>query len=125
MDTLTLIKIKQTTDDYPALNKNIQTFDEVIKELELIIDWAIRNKSRIGFFAAIYKNVTERIKTAANSGGFQNKEQIERLDVTFALRYFTALDEYWHNSNTQSAWAFALQKSKLKHTIIIQQLLLS
>ncbi len=97
----------------------------VLKELESIIEWSIQNKSRIGFFAAIYKNVTERIKAAANKGKFQNREQIELLDVTFALRYFTAIDEFWSNSNTHSAWAFALQKSKLKFTIIIQQLLLS
>src|SRR6266536_5832167 len=125
MDTLTVTRIKQTFNGYPMLNKNIQTFDDVIKELESIIEWSIQNKSRIGFFAAIYKNVTERIKAAANKGKFQDREQIELLDVTFALKYFAAVDEFWSNSNTHSAWAFALQKSKLKYTIIIQQLLLS
>lgn len=108
------------------LNQNeITSFDDVIKELNSIIEWSVQNNSRIGFFAAIYKNMTMRIKSAADAGEFQDKVRIEKLDVTFAKRYFAAVDNYRNNLDVTPGWAFALENSKQKFTIVLQQLLLS
>jgi hypothetical protein len=109
----------------PLVHNEITSFDDVIKELNSIIEWSVQNNSRIGLFAAIYKNMTVRIKNAADAGAFQDKARIEKLDVTFAKRYFAAIDNYHSNLDVIPAWTFALQKSKLKFTIVLQQLLLS
>jgi hypothetical protein len=108
-----------------GLNQPIASFDDVIKELNSIIEWSVQNNSRIGFFAAIYKNMTMRIKTAADAGEFEDKARIEKLDVTFAKRYFAAIDDYRNNLDVVPAWTFTLKNSKQKFTIVLQQLLLS
>lgn len=125
------------------LNQKITTFDDVLHELDRIIAWSLQNNSRIGFFAAIYKNVTARIKKAAEQGEFQDKTRIELLDVTFASRYFAVVDAFRNStggstggSTTESnaagytpsgsdAWSYALAQSKRRFTIVLQQLLLS
>jgi hypothetical protein len=68
----------------------IKTFDDVLHEFDLIIDWAKEHNSRIGYFAAVYQNVTRRVKAAANAGEFQDRNRMEQLDVLFANRYFVA-----------------------------------
>lgn len=117
------------------LNQNITTFDDVLHELDRIIAWSLQNRSRIGFFAAIYKNVTARIKKAAEQGEFQDKTRIELLDVTFAGRYFAAVDAFrnstagnnaaGYTTGGSDAWSYALAQSKRRFTIVLQQLLLS
>lgn len=111
--------------NYSAIQNNINTFDDLIKEINSIIEWSLQNNSRIGFFAAIYKNMTTRIKKAAEAGEFQDKARIEKLAVTFAKRYFAAVDNYRDNVDAGPAWTFALENSKRKFTIVLQQLLLS
>ena len=105
-------------------NDDIKTFDDVLRVLGKIIEWSISTRSRVGFFAAIYKNVTQRIKAAAENGEFLDRARIELLDVSFARRYFSALDDYQQQLNTTTAWAYALKRTKLRFTIILQQLLL-
>ena len=39
-----------------------QTIDDVIKQLDDIILWAKANKNRLGYFAALYRRVTVRVK---------------------------------------------------------------
>jgi Family of unknown function (DUF5995) len=109
----------------PQPPNHITTFDDVLHELDRIIAWSLQNRSRIGFFAAVYKNVTARIKKAADQGEFQDKIRIELLDVTFASRYFAAIEAYQKGSGDQTAWSYALAQSKRRFTIVLQQLLLS
>jgi hypothetical protein len=35
---------------------------EVIQQLDDIIDWALSKKSRLGYFAALYRKVTLKVK---------------------------------------------------------------
>lgn len=60
------------------------TVDEVIEQLTDIIDRSRREKSRLGYFAALYRKVTVQVKKGIASGRFENGPRMERLDVTFS-----------------------------------------
>jgi len=49
----------------PQPPDHLTTFDDVLREPDRVIAPSLKNRSRIGFFAAIYKNVTARIQQAA------------------------------------------------------------
>lgn len=105
---------------------NIATIDDVIAAIERIIPWSIENQSRLGYFAALYKRITLAIKK--NLPGFQDPARMERLDVTFASRYFAALNGWFWPSQPEfppltHAWRVAFQAAALPQPIIVQHLL--
>jgi hypothetical protein len=67
-----------------------KSIDEIVVELTRIVDQARANKSRIGYFAAMYRKVTLAIKEAIDAGEFEEAERMTRLDVIFAQRYIDA-----------------------------------
>jgi hypothetical protein len=99
--------------------------DYVIDELEKIIHWSAAHKSRLGYFAVLYKHITIRVKEGIDNGEFENNPQMEKLDVIFAQRYLDAFHKHragelpetdpWH-------YVFGLAGRKLT---IVQHLLLS
>ncbi|HEX7830597.1 MAG TPA: DUF5995 family protein [Thermoanaerobaculia bacterium] len=103
---------------------NINTIDDVINAIESIINWSIANESRLGYFGALYKRITIAIKQ--NLPKFQDPARMERLDVTFASRYFAALNAwFWpaQYSPLSQCWRVAFQAAALPKPIIIQHLL--
>jgi hypothetical protein len=70
------------------------TLDEVIAQINAIIDWAIVESSRLGYFAALYKRITIAVKAAIADGEFEDGPRMTQLDVAFANRYFDAFNGY-------------------------------
>src|SRR5437899_12265871 len=81
-----------------AAAKNV---DDVVRNVDQIIDWAINAESHIGYFAVVYKRVTLAIRQAINEGQFDDGARVSRLDVAFAQRYFDALNAYFYRSECQ------------------------
>jgi hypothetical protein len=100
------------------------TIDEVIKQLEDLIHDCMEKKDRVGYFAAIYLKVTERVKEGILNGDFEDNERMERLDVIFANRYLTAVYQYRNNEKTTGSWQAAFDATKKRSPLILQQLLL-
>ena len=75
----------------PATN-----IDDVVRNLDKIIDWAIREQSTIGYFAVMYKRSTVTIRDALAKGSFTDRPLMERFAVQFAQRYFDALNAYFN-----------------------------
>ena len=63
-----------------------QSIDEVLAQLDDVIADALRQRSRLGYFASLYRDVTARVKAAIENGEFEDGRRMERLDVTFAQR---------------------------------------
>src|SRR6266851_378283 len=61
-----------------------QTIDDVLIELDQIILRARNERSRLGFFPTLYRNVTIRVKEGIAAGAFEDGARMEKLDVTFA-----------------------------------------
>jgi hypothetical protein len=72
------------------------TVDDVVRNLDQIIDWAIREDSTIGYFAVMYKRSTITIRESLAKGEFKDRTCMEGFVVAFAQRYFDALNAYFH-----------------------------
>src|SRR5215471_9428890 len=60
-----------------------ETIDQVLHALDEIVNWCWEQKSRLGYFAALCRRVTQAVKQGIDQGKFQNGQLMERLDVTF------------------------------------------
>ncbi len=100
------------------------TIDEVIERLDVIVDWARREQSRLGYFAALYRGVTLRVKEGIAQGQFSDGTLMERLDVVFADRYLLAWEQYRRGVPTTRSWERAFKAAESWRPIVLQHLLL-
>jgi len=101
----------------------ITTIDEVLSNLTAIIDDARAKASRVGYFAALYRRVTQSVKDGIAAGRFQNGPLMERLDVVFASRYLDALAQFQAGRQPSRSWVVALEATTDRFPLILQQLL--
>ena len=110
----------------PQLIPPAKTIDGVIDSIDSIIDWSITAKSRLGYFAALYKRITAAVRVALKQGAFENKARMERFDVTFANRYFAALNGYFYPDKRPKpthAWQVTFDAASRREPIIVQHML--
>jgi hypothetical protein len=101
------------------------TIDEVLLQLQAIIDRSITENSRTGYFAALYYKVTQRVKEGIQNKEFDDNERMERLDVIFASRYLTALEQWERNDKQITAsWLTAFKATKQRTHLVLQHLFL-
>jgi hypothetical protein len=100
------------------------TIDEVIGRLDEIVGWARGQGSRLGYFAALYRQVTRRVKARIEEGFFEDGGRMERLDVTFANRYFEAFEQFQAGRAPARSWQVALGTAARWWPIVLQHLLL-
>jgi hypothetical protein len=100
-----------------------ETIDDVIRALDGIIDWAWNEKSRLGYFAALYRRVTQAVKDGIAGGKFQNGPLMELLDVNFAGRYLDAFAQFHAGQDPTLSWQIAFRAASWWHPIVVQHLL--
>jgi len=101
-----------------------KTIDDVITALDHIIAESISNKSRLGYFAALYLKVTKAVKEGIESGQFSDGKQLGELDVMFANRYLEAYSQWKNKQPTSKSWAIAFEEAESSQVLILQHLLL-
>lgn len=101
----------------------VQTIDEVIAQLDETILRARQESSRLGFLAALYRNVTLKVKEGIAAGLFEDGTRMERLDVIFANRYLAALDSFHRGMQPSKCWLVPFQLAATSSPIILQHLL--
>lgn len=109
-------------DPGPAASR-ASSIPEVVAELTSIVDWARVNRSRIGYFAAMYRTVTLRVSAAIGAGQFEDAERMRRLVVVFARRYLDAFEEFRQGRGCGAGWEVSLSGTRRWRPIIIQQLI--
>ena len=72
-----------------------KTIDDVVRNFDQVIDWAIRAESTVGYFAILYRRSTVAVHEALKQGKFINPQRMQKFDVVFAQRYFDALNAYF------------------------------
>jgi hypothetical protein len=100
------------------------TIDEVLSQLGKIIAESQAAGDRVGFFASLYQKVTSAVKTGIANGDFQDGPRMARLDVLFANRYLTALDQWRNNEPLTKSWKVALDATRSSSVLILEHLLL-
>ncbi|MGH1433067.1 MAG: DUF5995 family protein [Lewinella sp.] len=101
----------------------INTIDDVIATLELIIQESETNDSTQGYFAALYLKVTRQVKAGIIAGDFQDNARMEQLDVTFAKRYIDAYFAHQQGKAISQSWQAAFAMADRYWPIVIQHLL--
>ncbi|WP_316737066.1 DUF5995 family protein [Pedobacter aquatilis] len=100
-----------------------KTIAEVISILDEIIAQSITSKSRIGYFACLYRKMTFAVQKGIQDNLFEDGARMELLDVIFANRY---IDAYYCQASkklTTNSWKTAFESSNQQLTVI-QHLLL-
>lgn len=100
------------------------TIDEVIEQLDHIIIKSANDKSRLGYFPALYKKVTLKIKEKIATKHFDDNERMEKLDVVFANRYIDAYNNLHEGKSCTQSWLLSFHTSKSWSPLVIQHLLL-
>src|SRR5258707_814014 len=100
-----------------------QTIDQVLQALDGIILRAWESRSRMGYFAALYRRVTQAVKDGIAQGRFQNGPLMETLDVMFASRYLDAVNQFQKGEQTTASWQVAFKAASDSAPLVLQQLL--
>lgn len=99
----------------------MQTIGDVLSELRRTIRIMQEQQNPMGYFAALYLGVTERVAAQLQPGGvFDQPEQIEQLDLRFAARYFTAVDHAFTGTPATGPWQLTIEAARQKGIFIDQ-----
>ena len=101
-----------------------KTLNEVITCLDTIIDDCIRLKSRMGYFACLYRKMTIAIRNAIVTNVFEDAVRMEKLDVFFANRYLDAYNQYVSGKKPTGSWQTAFDAAATDRLTVLQHLLL-
>lgn len=104
--------------------EGIDTVEGVLVALDQILERALEQGDRVGYFAAIYRKVTAKVAEGIATGFFDDPVRMNRLDVTFATRFFVALADYEQGSKPSRSWEVAFAASSAARPLIVQHLLL-
>lgn len=100
------------------------TIDGVVRVLDEIIDDCVRRRSRLGYFAALYRRVTVGVQRRIEHGTYADGARMERLDVRFAQRYIDAYFQHRRGQRPTEAWAYAFAAGREEQPVVLQHLLL-
>jgi len=101
----------------------LQTIEDVIAALYAIIQRAWDEKSRLGYFAALYRRVTRAVKNGIECKRFSDCSRMETLDVVFASRYLDALSAFQANAKPSQCWKIPFHACDDNSLLILQHLL--
>ena len=100
------------------------TIDEVITQLVEVIERAKREQSRLGYFPALYRKVTIKVKEGIAEGIFDDGPRMEKLDVIFANRYLEAIHNQWDGKPVTDAWRVSFKAVDSGSITVLQHLLI-
>ena len=104
--------------------KQIHNIDDVIATLDVIIEESQMNDNPLGYFAALYKKVTIKVKEGITDNYFDDGPRMEKLDVIFASRYIHAYNAYQDKKSVTKSWEKAFNLSHKYWPIVLQHLLI-
>jgi len=101
----------------------VDTIEDVLEALDSVIEVALERRRRVGYFAAVYRQVTAKVLEGVETGFFDDGERMARLDVTFANRYLSALSSYEAGHRPTRSWELAFEAVDQSRPLILQHLL--
>jgi Family of unknown function (DUF5995) len=102
-----------------------KTIDDVLEILARIVADTLADRDPLGYFPALYRQVTLEVKDGIDRGLFDDGQRMARFDALFANAYLEAYAKFRAGKVTSRAWRFAFDRSLSGQLIILQNLLLS
>lgn len=106
------------------MEKLPQTIDEVLAALDAIIADAVLTNSPKGYFAALYRTVTAKVKEGIAQNRFEDGARMEKLDVIFANRYLVAYHAYHAQKPCSESWKLAFEEVENNQLLVLHHLFL-
>ncbi len=103
----------------------VADIDGVLSRLETIIADTKQRRDPLGCFAALYRQVTLRVRDGITNGLFDDGPRMSRFDAQFANAYFTAYRQFTSQQRPSRSWKLAFDLARSDDTIILQDLLLA
>ena len=101
------------------------TIDDVLARLNHLLDEAIRDGRRIGYFVALYERVTSNVRHALIAGNvFDDGPRMETLDVVFANRFIEAWEQHVAGQKPTASWGAAFSWLEDPGPLVVQHLML-
>jgi hypothetical protein len=100
-----------------------QGIDDVLQILDGIIADCKAKSDPLGYFPALYRQVTLQVKKGIATGFFDNGPRMDRFDALFANRYFAAYSTFQAGGKPTKSWQVAFQGMRSGQLIILQDLL--
>jgi Family of unknown function (DUF5995) len=97
--------------------------EEVLQILDGIIAQCKAANDPLGYFPALYRQVTLKVKQGIAAGFFDDGPRMDRFDALFASRYFAAYDAFRSGGQPSKCWQVAFQSTQSGQLIILQDLL--
>ena len=99
--------------------KAAASLSEVIAQQDAIINWCRINENRVGYFAMLYRRMTQQVQDAAISGQFNDPERMERLMVNFANFYLQAWYGYTKKITIGNAWQQVFTYAEKNNLVVL------
>lgn len=102
----------------------VTSVDEVVTQIDRIAAQARQQRSRIGYFAALYHHVAHAFRASVRNGAFKRPDLIDALDIAFANRYLEAIHRMQQGAAPSQPWGVAFHAAKHAHPMVVQHLML-
>lgn len=102
-----------------------RSVDDVLHLLERCIETARAENSAEGYFPLIYSWETRDIAAAADDGVFDAPDDLRRMIVAFANRYFAARRQFRAGEPAPKAWGLAFRAARSSPALVVQHVLLA
>jgi Family of unknown function (DUF5995) len=102
-----------------------KTLDDVHQMMARCTETAREENSADGYFTLIYNWETADLVRAADDGMFQAPDEIRKMIVSFANRYFTARAAFRAGEPTSRAWTIAFRAARTSSALVVQHILLA
>ncbi len=103
---------------------SIDTIDRLCTELRGVAEDCAARNDRVGYFAALYTLMTERVRADIERERFRDGARLERLACHFAGRYLVALERYRAGEPAPQSWVVAFETADHWRPLILQHLML-
>ena len=104
--------------------QQLSSIDEVIIVLGNIIREAEDNNDTAGYFAALYRKVTIKVKEGIANNQFEDGTRMEQLDIIFASRYIDAYYAWKKNEPVSVFWKKTFEISPFYWPVVLHHLLM-
>lgn len=102
----------------------VTTVDEVVTQIDRVVAQSRKQRSRIGFFAALYHHVAHAFRANVRKGAFKRPDLIDALDIAFVNRYLHALQLMQTGAIPTQPWRVTFDAARHVHPLVVQHLML-
>lgn len=101
---------------------SISTLSDVGRSLQNVLDRCREERSRLGYFAALYWHSYLALQRAVNAARFGSTQGISTLGVVFYRRYLRAVQHHWEGGRPSASWQVSFLAARQPAPVVLQHL---